>query len=69
MKIVLKCLHFNIVLLSLASIIFRILSVAFDLLTVCILNRGTCLQENQDLQCNFYQKRLLFQDFSVSSIV
>ena len=31
MKIVLKCLHLNNVLLSLASIIFKILSVAFDM--------------------------------------
>ena len=52
MKIVLKCLYLNNVLLSLASIIFKILSVAFDMLTVCILNTCTCLQENQGLQRN-----------------
>ena len=54
MKIVLKCLHLNNVLLCLASIIFKILSVAFDMLTVCILNICTCMQESQCLQRNDY---------------
>ena len=56
MKIVLRCLHLNNPLCSLASIIFKILSVAFDMLTVCILNTCTCLQENQGLQRNMTKK-------------
>ena len=52
MKIELKFIHFNYVLLSLASIISRFLSVAFGMLTVYIVNKCTCFHENRDLQCN-----------------
>ena len=46
MKIELKYIHFNNVLLSLASIIFR--SVAFTMLTVYIVNTCTVFDENRD---------------------
>ena len=57
MKIELKCIHFNYVSLSLASIIFRILSVAFGMLTLYILNKCTCFHENRDLECNLNKNR------------
>ena len=51
MKIELKYIHFNNVLLSLASIIFRFLSVAFTMLTVYIVNTCTVFDENRDFYC------------------
>ena len=53
MKIELKYIQFNNVLLSLASIIIRFLSVDFGMQTVYIINTCTVFHENRDLQCNF----------------
>ena len=67
MKIELKYIHFNNVLLSIASIIFRFLSVAFTMLTVYIVNTCTVFDENRDFywtltkKCYFFKKFLLVQ--------
>ncbi len=63
MKIVLTCLHLNNVLLSLACIIFYILSVAFDMLTVLILHTCTCLLPNKCFQCNLSKKDYFLKIF------
>ena len=69
MKIELKYIHFNNVLLSLASIIFRFLSVAFTMLTVYIVNTCTVFLRKQRFLLNFNKKMLLFQEIPVSSVV
>ena len=48
MKIELKCLHFNNVLLSLANVLISVLSEHLVMLNVYILIPGTYLQENRD---------------------